>query len=289
MIVGGARRGRGSALNTLFETARMFASRVRLRSKSLIVRLVWRVGVPLLRARARRSLPALRQDEVTIVTVNWNSRPYLEVLLRLVRLRSPENVAIIVVDNASTDGSRKLLARTHALAAVKLPLNLGHELALDIGFLLARTEYVVALDVDAFPLHAGWLEQLLAPLSTGNEIAGARLNRQYVHPCCLAMRTARFANQGHSFRSHYRPRSEGRDASGDVGEEMSVREAGRLYFFDPTSRRGPGDVGTVFGGFVYHNFYATRFQETHDAVLDGLVERSEPASAWREALARYGG
>ena len=94
----------------------------------------------------------------------------------------------------------------------------------------------------------------------GARISGARLNREYVHPCCWAMRTARFVEQGHSFRSDYRPREGDRDASGDVGEIMSAREAPNLHFFDVTSQRGPGDVGTVFGDLVYHNFYATRFR-----------------------------
>jgi len=245
------------------------------------------VLVPLLRFRARRRLPRLRKGEVTIVTVSWDSWPYLSVLLRLVRKRSPGDVRILVVDNGSRDGSRGRLAGEPQVTAVKLPFNVGHELALDIGFLLVETEYVVALDIDAFPLHERWLDELLAPLSSGCEISGARLNREYVHPCCLAMRTARFVEQKHSFRSHYRPRSEGRDASGDVGEEMSMRETGRLHFFDRTSQRGPGDVGTVFGGLVYHNFYATRFQATSDQVLDASVRSSDAAAAWQQALQRY--
>jgi glycosyltransferase involved in cell wall biosynthesis len=245
------------------------------------------VLVPTLRYRAVRRLPRLRPGAVTIVTVNWNSLPYLEVLVRLVRQRSPAGVRILAVDNGSRDGSRRFDPPDPQVSMVKLPFNVGHELALDIGFLLAETEYVVALDIDAFPLHERWLDELLAPLSEGYEISGARLNREYVHPCCLAMRTARFVQKNHSFRSHYRPRSEGRDASGDVAEEMAAREDGKLYFFDRTSQRGPGDVGTVFGGFVYHNFYSTRFLATSDAVLDGRVAAVDAANAWEEALERY--
>jgi glycosyltransferase involved in cell wall biosynthesis len=254
-----------------------------------MVAALWRLLVPVLRLRARMRLTRLRPGEVTVVTVNWDSRTYLEVLLRLVRQRSPLDVRILVVDNGSHDGSRELLTGRDDVDAVKLPINVGHELALDIGFLLTETQFVVALDVDAFPLHDRWLDELLSPLRAGNEIAGARLNREYVHPCCLAMRTARFVEQKHSFRSHYRPRTKGRDASGDVGEEMSAREAGRLHFFDPSEQRGPGDVGTVFGDLVYHNFYATRFQATRERVLDLHVGRMDPAAAWEEALARYGG
>jgi glycosyltransferase involved in cell wall biosynthesis len=257
------------------------------KARVLATRLLWALVVPALRARARRRLPRLRAGAVTVVTVNWNSSAYLRVLLRLVRLRSPPTVRIIVVDNGSGDGSRQLLAQAQDVRTVRLPFNVGHDLALDIGFLLAETEYVVALDVDAFPLHEGWLDELLAPLGSGTEISGARLNREYVHPCCLAMRTARFVRQGHSFRSHYTPRAPGRDASGEIGEAMSAREAGRLQFFEPTSQRGPGDVGTVFGGLVYHNFYSTRFQKTDHTVLDSVVTEGDTDAAWEEALERY--
>lgn len=260
---------------------------VRRRLKERVPRVLWATVVPTLRFLARRRLRGLEPDAVTVVTVNWNSSPYLAVLLELVRRRSPFNVEILVVDNGSRDGTRALLANHTDVRAVFLPLNVGHDLAMDIGFLTVRTEYVVALDVDAFPLHERWLDELITPLISGAEIAGARLNRQYVHPCCLAMRTARFVLERHSFRSRYRPRGDGHDASGDVGEDMSMREAGRLKFFDPTSQRGPGDVGTVFGNIVYHNFYSTRFDATRDAVLDAVVGRDDPRAAWEEALAKY--
>lgn len=243
-------------------------------------RLLGRPVLSALRAVAHRRVGRLQPGAVTVVTVNWNSLAYLEVLVQAVGRRSPPATRILVVDNASRDGSR---ARLHRLPVQRLllPLNVGHELALDLGFLAARTEFVVALDVDAFPIADGWLEQLLEPLDQGCEISGARLNREYVHPCCLAMRTRRFVEQAHSFKSSY---SNGR---GDVGEAMSHRERGRLRFFEVTSQRGPQAVGTVFGDIVYHNFYTTRFRATKHDVLDKLVTRADPLRAWQEALARF--
>lgn len=246
----------------------------------------WRLAVPALRARARRrrgrAVPG-----VTVVTVSWNSWPQLEVLIDVVRRRSPAATRITVVDNGSRDGTRERLRERDDVSSLLLPVNVGHELALDLGVLLCETEFAVALDVDAFPLHDDWLERLLAPLSAGAAVSGARLNREYVHPCCWAMRTARFVERGHSFRAHYRPREGGRDASGDVGEEISDSEAPNLHFFEVTSQRGPGDVGTVFGELVYHNFYATRFNATEQRTLDGVVGADDPARAWDEAVRRY--
>jgi len=247
----------------------------------------WRLLVPALRARARRRLGRLDPGAATIVTVNWNSWAHLEVLIDVVNRRSPAGTRIIAVDNGSVDGSRERIAARDDVAGLLLPVNVGHELAMDLGVLLAETEYVVALDVDAFPLHDDWLERLLGPLSAEAQVSGARLNREYVHPCCWAMRMARFVERKHSFRAHYVPRSEGRDASGDVGEEISAAEAPNVHFFEVTSQRGPGDVGTVFGDLVYHNFYATRFNATADQTLDGVVAADDSAEAWDEALRKY--
>lgn len=260
---------------------------VRRRWRWMARSLGWTVVVPLLRIRADRRLDVLRPFGVTVLTVNWNSWDHLAVLIDVVRRRSPSDTEILVVDNGSLRHPGKPVAVVPGISMVHLPANVGHDLALDIGMLLSETEYTVVLDVDAFPLNNRWLEALIAPLSAGTQISGARLNREYVHPCCLAMRTSRFVQRGHSFRSHYRPRRSGEDASGDVGEEMSAREAPALHFFDVTSQRGPGDVGTIFGDLVYHNFYATRFSATADKTLDRFVQLKDAEQAWREALRLY--
>lgn len=247
----------------------------------------WHVAVPAARAHARRRMGRLRRRAVTVVTVNWNSWTHLEVLIDVVRRRSPPATEILVVDNGSDDGSRHHLRARGDVRTLMLPANLGHDLALDLGVLSCQTEYVVTLDVDAFPLHDRWLEELLDPLRSGAHISGARLNREYVHPCCWAMRTERFISQNHSFRSRYRGRSTGVDASGDVGEEISRREERHLHFFEISSQIGPGDLGTVFGGLVYHNFYATRFRATSKKLLDGTVMAEDAERAWNEAVRRY--
>ena len=179
-------------------------------------------AIPLLRARARRRLAQLEPGRATVVTINWNSWRHAAVLIDTVSRRSPAGTRIIVVDNGSEDGSPAALRAEERVQAVRLPLNLGHELALDIGVLLAETEFVVALDIDAFPLRDDWLQALLGPLDAGAQVSGARLNREYVHPCCWAMRTARFVE-----RDTPSAPNTGRGMGGKTHRETSARRSPR--------------------------------------------------------------
>lgn len=251
-----------------------------------------RAVVTAVRVRARARLSRIVAGGVTIVTVNWNSVNFLRVLLSAVeRFTTDRDVRVVVVDNASTDGSREFLRSRPGVRVIRLPWNFGHPSALDVGFLVSETEFVIALDVDAFPIRGDWLDRLLDPLRSGSTISGARLNRSYVHPCCLAMRLERFVRLGHSFRSRYVPRHyrDGVliDASGDVGEIMSARDGGPLHFLEVSSQFGPGDVGTVFGDVIYHNFYSTRFAAGAHQRLDGVVASNDPRKAWSAACQMY--
>ena len=71
-----------------------------------------------LRATGAAAAWALRQRAgrgyrpgVTVMTVNWNSLPYLAPMLDATRAMSPADTEIVVVDNGSTDGSLEYLAR----------------------------------------------------------------------------------------------------------------------------------------------------------------------------------
>lgn len=239
-----------------------------------------RMAVTGLRWDARWRRRPLRPG-VTVVTVNWNSVGYLEVLVGAVRRFSPPGTSILVVDNGSTDGTAAYLQAHRELRRLRLPWNAGHARAMDMGCLLVDTEFLVTLDVDAFPIRDDWLEKLLAPLDDGFTIAGAHLNRDYVHPCCLAMRTLRFRDGRLSFRDNYA------NGAGDVGEQLCAADGGPLFYLEKTIQYGPGDVGTVFGDVVYHNFYSTRFGATSASTLDGEVGRDDPARAWDRAVREF--
>src|SRR6478672_2798427 len=119
-----------------------------------------RVVVPTLRAIARRRIEAVEPGAVTVVTVNWNTLPYLQTMCEMVRRNSPLGTRIVVVDNASTDGSRQWLRGRGDLEAVLLPFNIHHGPAADLGALRVRTEFLLLLDVDAFPISDRWIHEV---------------------------------------------------------------------------------------------------------------------------------
>jgi glycosyltransferase involved in cell wall biosynthesis len=231
-----------------------------------------------------------RSGSVTIVTVNWNSLEFLAVLVHAVRRFSPPGTEIIVVDNYSTsDDSRAWLRRRRDIRSVLLPTNIGHGPALDLGFLAARTEFVVALDVDAFPISESWLATLLEPLRSGDNVSGVECERAYAHPCCMAIRRDRFLRANHTFQPKYGAPSVD---TWDAGELISRREYPRVHLFPISDSIGPGFVGTTWAGLAYHNFYSTRhsfeFGNDDDGELDTFnIKRTDAARAWTTATQRH--
>jgi len=225
---------------------------------------------------------------VTVVIVNWNGAGLLPDVLRAIERYSPERPEVIVVDNASSDGSRAwLAAERHRLRPVLLPRNIYHGAAMDLGFLLSRTECLVALDVDAFPVREDWLEVLGAKLRDGATVAGAQALRGYAHPCCLMMRFDRFVARRHTFQPHvgeWRPERLGVE-EWDTGESISRREGlDHVALLPRTRARGPGHLGSVFGDIVFHNGASVRLL-AGDRV-EGL-EVADVRASWSEAVGRY--
>lgn len=106
-----------------------------------------------------------------VLVVTWNSGPLLgrclDSLARQTRL--PDR--IIVVDNASTDGSPRAAEGRPGVELVALPENAGFAAANNLGMARATDcELVALLNPDAFP-EPGWLEALVAAAAAHPEAA----------------------------------------------------------------------------------------------------------------------
>lgn len=100
-------------------------------------------------------------DQVTVTITNWNGKHYLEECIASVLRQTVRPKEIILVDNASDDGS---IAWTKAaypeVRIVRLPKNEGPCPARNAGLTAATTPLVFALDNDAV-LQPDCLEKLL--------------------------------------------------------------------------------------------------------------------------------
>jgi glycosyltransferase involved in cell wall biosynthesis len=238
--------------------------------------------------RAYRVVAGRRPERpgVTVVTVNYNSLAQLRALLTGLERYTTEPIEVIVVDNASSDGSREFLRSRRDVRPLLLPANVGHGFGLDLAVLSASTSVVVAFDIDAFPVSPGWLPAVLDPLESGAVVAGAHLHRGYVHPCFLALRRSEFLRYRLSFVPVGRCPSPEVPVSGlylDAGEALShtlslAYGTKAIHKIPPTSTHGPGVLGTVFGDVVYHNFYST-----HGRGEMGVAA----AAAWNQAVEKY--
>jgi GT2 family glycosyltransferase len=99
---------------------------------------------------------------LSIVVVNWNTRELLLALLKQLSAEPPIAAEILVVDNASSDGSAEAARRDFPSAVVlPQPRNGGFAYGVNRGLERARGEWILLLNTDA---QASWpqIQSLLA-------------------------------------------------------------------------------------------------------------------------------
>lgn len=102
------------------------------------------------------------RSRIAVVIVNWNAGAYLEeTLAAVVGQRRPAD-RILVVDNASTDGSCQMVERFSGVELLRLEANVGFAAANNVGSRMASDcDWLAFLNPDAFP-DVEWLERLAA-------------------------------------------------------------------------------------------------------------------------------
>jgi len=107
-----------------------------------------------------------------IVIVNFNGGAHLENCLRsLVEAPPRTSIEIIVVDNASTDGSEAVVSRFPAVRLIALERNAGFSAGNNAGIRASRSELVLLLNNDTL-VPAGAIDRLVDALDA-HPAAGA--------------------------------------------------------------------------------------------------------------------
>jgi GT2 family glycosyltransferase len=104
---------------------------------------------------------------VSVLIVSWNARDYLRSCLQSIRRARPSCLhEIIVVDNASTDGSPEMVTRCFPEAKlVRAGANLGFARANNLAMSLATGSAFALVNSDAL-VHPGCLESLVEHLES---------------------------------------------------------------------------------------------------------------------------
>ncbi len=103
-------------------------------------------------------------NQATIIIPNYNGITYLPVCLDALRRQTVQAFDIIVVDNASVDGSQALLSRDYPeVKLLTLPENQGFCGAVNAGIRASATPYVILLnnDTEAAP---GFVQGLITAI-----------------------------------------------------------------------------------------------------------------------------
>jgi GT2 family glycosyltransferase len=108
-------------------------------------------------------MPGNLTPAVSVIIVSWNSRPYLARCIKGLTQQTFRDFEVIVIDNASDDGSTSELPAEGPglmLSLTRLPTNRGFAAASNAGARQARGKWLALLNPDAFP-ETRWLQELV--------------------------------------------------------------------------------------------------------------------------------
>lgn len=99
--------------------------------------------------------------KVTVVIPNYNGKHFMEPCLDSLKNQTYRGFKILVVDNASTDGSIEYMKETYPnIEVIGLEQNYGFSKAVNVGIQHSKTPYVILLNNDT-TVDPGYVEEMV--------------------------------------------------------------------------------------------------------------------------------
>lgn len=203
---------------------------------------------------------------ISIVTVNYNSYDWLNLLIQSLEIFSKETYHLIVVDN-SVEAQR--FGRKTITQLLQLN-NIGHGEGLNQGAAFAmklNPEYIMFLDVDCHFLREGW-ERAFKSLMYEFDIVGGRgVEVKPIRPACMFMKP--YVATHYDWRATdgykgHRVTPEGTDVAIAAYHKMREDKLS-LGFLDSIPSRYHtlnGEEWCVYGKpYVYHHWHGSHLKE----------------------------
>lgn len=115
--------------------------------------------------------PALSEPLVSVILVTWNSAPYLRRCLAGIVAQTHRQLELLAVDNASADESVALVEAA-GFRVIRNDTNRGYSAAMNQAFAVARGEYLLAINPDAF-LERDYIRAIVAAFNEAGESFGS--------------------------------------------------------------------------------------------------------------------
>ena len=146
----------------------------------------------------------------SILIVNFNGQRHLPACLAALEVQTipRHRYEVIVIDNASTDGSAEDATARHPwIRVVRLPQNLGFAGGNNAGLAYLRGRHVVLLNNDTIP-DPHWLEELASVVKPGMAVASKLVFAD--EPATLNSAGLQLLRDGRGFDLGFRSRDDGR-------------------------------------------------------------------------------
>jgi len=110
--------------------------------------------------------------QISIIIVNWNAGDYLKGCIESLQNQSYKDFEIILVDNASSDGSTDFVEKNFPnVRIIRNKKNLGFAEGNNIGILNSKSDIVALFNPDAIA-EKNWLSTLVSVLNSSEKIGG---------------------------------------------------------------------------------------------------------------------
>lgn len=205
---------------------------------------------------------------ISLVTVNFNSYDWLDILIESLSIYSTLPYELIVVDFSD----EKRILNIPNVRHFRLPENRGHGEGLNYAckntrFATDHYDYVMFLDIDCHILQKGWEEAFLGLMKDYDVVGGKGVPEKPIRPACMFMkRNIAFINNWSATPGYmgHRVTPDGYDTAIKAYHEM-IRDKVPMKLLESC----PNRYGTLNGEewmvdgtpYVYHHWHGSHLKE----------------------------
>lgn len=163
---------------------------------------------------------------VSVVSISHNRRARVANLLTALRRQTYPSFEVIVVDNASSDGTSSFIrSEFPEVRLIESPENLANY-SYNLGVHAAKGKYILMMDDDGLPARRDWIARMVACFETNPRLGAVACTVRMQDTGRLAQDSPQFAPEGDADSGYLSPAYNG---TGAGLRAAAIQEVGALY------------------------------------------------------------